>query len=139
MFFFRTHPNARAPYKGSAEAVGWDVKSIQDIDIPPHSRMLIGTGLAVDPPKWTYIQVAPRSGLALKGIDVAAGVIDPDYTGEIKVLLVNMTSKPFEVRTGDCVAQLICERYAPGIISEADSSLAKQTIRGAKGFGSSGR
>ena len=75
--------------------------------------MLITTGLAMTPPVRTYRCIASCSGLALKGIDVAGGVIDPDYEGEVKIIPCNNTSEPFEVKEGDRVAQLICEFFEP--------------------------
>jgi dUTP pyrophosphatase len=71
-------------------------------------RMLVSTGIAVVLPKGVYGRVAPRSGLAVKhGIQVGAGVIDPDYTGEVKVVLFNHGEKDFEVKKGDRIAQLV--------------------------------
>jgi dUTP pyrophosphatase len=63
------------------------------------------------PPKGCYIRIAPRSGLALKkGIQIGAGVIDPDYTGEIGVVVFNQGKDNFEVRPGDKIAQIILEQ-----------------------------
>jgi dUTP pyrophosphatase len=78
--------------------------------INPGECSTVGTGIGISLPIHTYGCIAPPSGLATKhGIDMGAGVINWDYTGEIKVLLVNHSSKPFIIAQGDCIAQLILE------------------------------
>jgi hypothetical protein len=85
----------------------------------------------------TYARVAPRSGLALKsGITVGAGVVDSDYRGEIKVLLFNHGTEPFEVTHGMRITQLILENYSSLPIVQVDTLL--ETQRGDSGFGSTG-
>ena len=81
-----------------------------DVNITAKSRKPAPTGLAALAPPGTYIRVAPRSGLAMQHIDVAAGVIDPEYCGEIKIVLVNRGPRDFKVEQGARVAQLILER-----------------------------
>jgi dUTP pyrophosphatase len=84
-----------------------------------------------------YGRVAPRSGLTVKhGIHVGAGVIDPDYTGEIKVALFNLGDVPFEIKKGDRIAQLVLERCETPDVHEIDT--LDETGRGAGGFGSTG-
>jgi dUTP pyrophosphatase len=73
-------------------------------------RKLVQTGLAAVPPPHMYLRIAPRSGLARKGIDVGAGVVDADYRGEIRVLLINNSPKPLTVQPGDRIAQMILEQ-----------------------------
>ena len=80
---------ARIRTKGSKLAAGHDLYSIEDILIPPSSPALGKIGLAVAVSEGTYGRLAPRSVLATKGITVDVGVIDADYRGEVKVLLVN--------------------------------------------------
>jgi dUTP pyrophosphatase len=88
-------------------------------------------------PNGVYGRVAPRSGLAVKhGIQVGAGVVDPDYTGEVKVVLFNHGDKDFEVKKGDRVAQLILERCETPEVEEVGT--VEDTERGAGGFGSTG-
>jgi dUTP pyrophosphatase len=98
---------------------------------------MVSTGIAIGIPNGTYGRVAPRSGLAAKhGIDVGAGVIDPDYTGEVKVILFNNSDNDFEIKKGDRIAQLILEKVLTPEIKEL-GELAK-TLRGEGGFGSTG-
>ena len=96
---------ARIPTKGSKLAAGHDHYSIEDILIPANNRALVKIGLAIAVPKGTYSHIAPRSGLATKGITLDAGVIDADYRGEVKVLLVNYGKLDYKVKIGELIAQ----------------------------------
>ena len=122
--------------QGTTEAAGYDIRANEKLVIPEHSRKLVSTGIKVKLPVGTYGRIAPRSGLAVKSIDVAAGVIDRDYTGEIRVLLVNNSDFAFKVNIGDRIAQLVIERIAT-VKFELVKSLTG-TERGEKGFGSTG-
>ena len=98
------------------------------------------TGLYVEIPEGYEIQVRPRSGLAAKyGISVAnaPGTIDPDYRGEIKVILVNLSNEVFELKPGERIAQLVVAQFTR-IEWESVEQLS-DTERGAGGFGSTGR
>ena len=128
--------NGILPTKATDEAAGWDLHSTEDVVIPSHSRQLVNTGLCFTTPPNTYGRIAPRSGLAVKEIDVAAGVIDRDYTGELKVILVNHGNSNFTVTKKDRIAQLIIERIAPTKLVIAQK--LEVSSRGGKGFGSSG-
>ena len=119
------------PTRGSGGAVGYDLYSNCDGVIAKGKRGLISTGIAV------YGRVAPRSGLAVKhGIQIGAGVIDPDYTGEISVVIFNMGDADFEVKKGDRVAQLVLEKCETPPVEEI--GLLQETLRGDSGFGSTG-
>ena len=132
----KCHQDAVLPKRGSTLSAGSDLYSVLDYIIEPKSRCLISTGLKMQFPHNVYARIAPRSGLALKnGIDVMAGVIDPDYTGEIKVLLYNTSDIKFEVQKGDRIAQIIFEKYYNFDFEEGDLS---ETSRSDSGFGSSG-
>ena len=133
----KLNQNATLPTRGSGGAVGYDLYSTEEVVVPPTHRALVGTGIAIVLPVGVYGRVAPRSGLAVKhGIQVGAGVIDPDYTGEIKVVLFNHGDKDFEVKKGDRVAQLILERCETPEVEEVGT--VEETERGAGGFGSTG-
>ena len=104
-------PDAKLPTKATKKSIGYDIYAINNLQVPANNNQLIDTGLAMTPPQGSYIRIAPRSGLASKKkIQIDAGVIDPDYTGEIKVLLSNHSSKPFQVNQGDKIAQIILEK-----------------------------
>ncbi len=130
------------PQYETANAVGLDVRAntTEAIRLAPLERVLVPTGLYVEIPEGYEIQVRPRSGLAAKyGISVAnaPGTIDPDYRGEIKVILVNLSNEVFELKPGERIAQLVVAQFTR-IEWESVEQLS-DTERGAGGFGSTGR
>jgi len=134
----RLHPSAILPMQGSPLAAGADLSCIEAFTLEPGERKLAPTGLAVEIPPGFYGRVAPRSGLAVKhGIDTLAGVIDADYRGELRVLLINLGSAIVSFAAGDRIAQLIIERAAACDYSWSDD--LSDTERAAGGFGSTGR
>ncbi|XP_069492357.1 uncharacterized protein [Ambystoma mexicanum] len=91
-------------------AVGFDLCSSQTETIPPKERHLIPTDLVLIPPPETYIRLAPKSGLAWRfGIDVLAGVIVPDFRGDVKLLLHNHGEEASQIQAGDQIAHVILE------------------------------
>lgn len=129
------------PEYQTAQAVGLDVRAniSEVITLGPLERVMVPTGLYFQIPEGYEIQVRPRSGLAAKhGITVinTPGTIDPDYRGELKVLLVNLSNEPFALQPGERVAQLVFARYERLAWEEAVELDA--TERGAGGFGSTG-
>ena len=113
---------AQLPAKAHEDDAGFDLYSDRDFIVYPETRRLIGTGIAVAIPRGYYGRIAPRSGLAFKnGIDVLAGVVDAGYRNEVGVILINFGDKPFEIKNGDRVAQLIIEKVELNSIqSESD-------------------
>src|SRR5210317_29167 len=131
----RLNEHATLPARGSPLAAGYDLSSSEDVSIPKGTRGLVGTGIAFTVPHETYGRIAPRSGLAVKkGIQVGAGVIDPDYTGEVKVVLFNHGDEDFVIKKGDRIAQLIIEKIEMPEVKLVDELLV--TERGEGGFGS---
>ena len=126
----------KKPTRGSDEAAGYDLYAAETITITKRTRSLVNTGVKMRVPHGTYGRIAPRSGLSLKGIDIGAGVIDRDYTGEIRVLLVNTSDFDLKVQIGDRIAQIVLERHANCDIEIVDSLAT--TSRGDGGFGSTG-
>ena len=128
---------AVAPKRGTAQSAGYDLAASEVTTLPPHSRTPVGTALALAfGADDFYGRIAPRSSLAKRGIDVAAGVVDADYRGEVLVMLVNTTAEPFEIAAGDRIAQLVLERiYTP---EPVQVEALDATARGAGGFGSTG-
>jgi dUTP pyrophosphatase len=107
--------------------------------LKPLERALIPTGLFIELPVGYEAQVRPRSGLAAKnGITVlnTPGTIDADYRGEIKVILVNLSNTPFEIKHGERIAQMIIAKHET-VIWQPVAQLS-ETARGEGGFGSSG-
>lgn len=127
------------PSYATPHAAGADLRSAAELIIPPGGTRLVPTGYAIALPEGYEGQVRPRSGLALRnGITVlnSPGTIDSDYRGELMVMLINLSSYPYEVGVGDRIAQLVVAP-APQVrfveVEELD-----ETERGEGGFGSTG-
>jgi len=129
--------SAKVPMRQTDRAAGYDLYSAETATIEPNSRKLIGTDIAIAIPEGTYARIAARSGLATKySIDVGAGVIDADFRGEVKILLINNSTKPFEIKKHDRVAQMILEKNMTPEISIMKN--LPPTERGGQGIGSTG-
>lgn len=139
--FTRLSDAGLAPKRAHADDAGHDLHAAEGASIAPGERMSIGTGIAVEIPEGHAGLVLPRSGLAARhGISVvnAPGLIDAGYRGEVRVLLLNTDRHDvFEVAPGDRIAQLLIVAHASPEVVEADS--LEETVRGAAGFGSTGR
>jgi len=128
------------PAYATEHAAGMDVVAAEAVVLAPGARHAVATGFAIAIPEGFEVQVRPRSGLALKhGVTClnTPGTIDADYRGEVKVILANLGSEPFEVKRGERIAQLVpaaVQRAAFVEVAELD-----ETARGAGGFGSTGR
>jgi len=135
--FAKLTENAFPPSKGSKLAAGFDLHSAYDYEIPAHGKVIAKTDLQIRVPDGTYGRVAPRSGLAAKHfIDIGAGVVDQDYTGNVGVVMFNHNDAPFVIKKGDRIAQLVCEKICYPELEEVESLEA--TDRGEGGFGSTG-
>lgn len=135
------HFCAGIPQYQSSQASGCDIgASIEkEITLKPGERALVPTGLVLDIPEGYEIQVRPRSGLAIKnGIALvnSPGTIDSDYRGELKIIIINLGDKNFEIKKGDRIAQLVLAPVIQAQFIEADE--LSKTDRGAGGFGSTG-
>ncbi len=129
------------PAYESAQAAGMDLLACidDDITLPPGERALVPTGLMLELPAGVEAQVRPRSGLALRhgvGLVNSPGTIDPDYRGEVGVLLINWGAEPFVIRRGMRIAQLVLARYLTA--SWQPTAELAETSRGSGGFGHSG-
>jgi dUTP pyrophosphatase len=128
------------PARATEHAAGLDIVAAEDVTLAPGQRRAVATGFAVAIPHGYELQVRPRSGLALKhGITClnTPGTIDSDYRGEVKVILANLGSEPFEIRRGERIAQLV---PAPVLHANFDEvSQLSETTRGSGGFGSTGQ
>jgi dUTP pyrophosphatase len=121
-------------------AAGMDVVSAESLTLAPGARAAVATGFAIAIPEGFEVQVRPRSGLALKhGITClnTPGTIDSDYRGEVKVILANLGSEPFEIVRGERIAQLVPAQVQRAAFREVEA--LDSTTRGAGGFGSTGR
>lgn len=143
----RLSPDAQFPTRAYKESAALDLSAhllsspgghTFTLTIQPNSVKLIGTGLAMRPAPNHLILICSRSGLATRGVFVAnaPGVVDPDYTGEIKVALFNGGMEPHYVKHQDRIAQALIVPFIVGDIEEL--SEFPPTARGERGFGSSG-
>ena len=134
MPFVKISTNAVTPTRATEGSVGLDFYSPADYIIPPHNQLLIPTQIKLQIPLGYYGRLASKSGLAiLHQLHVGAGVIDPDYTGEIMVLLINTVSGVHPIKRGDPIAQLILETVSIPILREVKE--LPPTTRGAHGCG----
>jgi dUTP pyrophosphatase len=131
------------PEYATALSAGMDLRAAiapnESITLAVGERRLIPTGLKIGLPPGFEAQVRPRSGLAVKhGVTVlnSPGTIDADYRGEVKVILVNHGTTPFEIRRGDRIAQMIVARHATVRWFETDELSSSE--RGEGGFGHTG-
>ena len=132
--FVKMSTNAVTPTRATEGLVGLDFYSPADYIIPPHSQLLIPTQIKLQVPLGHYGRLASKSGLAiLHQLHVGAGVIDPDYMGEIMILLINTASRVHPIMKGDPIAQLILEKVSVPILRELKE--LPSTTRGAHGCG----
>lgn len=133
-------PGATAPTRATEGAAGYDLTAKKPATLIPGERALVSTGVSLALPAGLAASVRPRSGLAANhGITVlnTPGLIDPDYRGEIKVILYNAGHQPFWVNRGDRIAQLTFEPIITPELEQVDC--LDETERGTGGFGSTGR
>lgn len=133
------HENATIPKYQTTGSAGMDLHSVEDMELWVGETKAIPTGIAISVPDGHEAQIRPRSGLAVnRQVTVlnSPGTIDSDYTGEIKVILINHSDEIFRIKRGDRIAQIV---FAPvsrarfEVVSDLES-----TDRGAGGFGSTG-
>lgn len=129
--------DGRVPTKGTEGSVGYDLYSNENLFIPPGERKLVKTGIKLAPSSNDVLcLIKPRSSLAVKGIDIGAGVCDPDYRNEYKVLLINNSENTFHIVQGDRIAQLLFVKVCKPDFQEVEE--LNQTTRSG-GFGSTGK
>jgi dUTP pyrophosphatase len=133
-------PDARPPERTRPGDAGYDLRCVEPFALEPGERRLVPTGVALALPAGVAGLVVPRSGLAIEhGISVVngPGLVDPNYRGELRVILVNLGAERFEAAAGDRIAQLLLVPFVTPDMQLVDELPASE--RGANGFGSSGR
>lgn len=135
-----SNPDLPLPTRQTQGSAGYDVASAEpEFVLLPGERRLVATGLEIELPPDVECQVRPRSGLALRhGITMpnSPATIDPDYRGELRVILWNAGTEPVPIPRGMRIAQLVFARFETPVVEEAAELSA--TDRGAGGFGSTG-
>jgi len=145
--FFRKDPRVKLPSRAMDDAVGFDIYAFLLTEsgrpstkmVPQKNTVAIPTGIVVKPPPGFFVQCCSRSGLAMKSLFVAnaPGIIDPDYTGEILVLLFNGSYETQYVQHEQRIAQLILSPIVACDIVEVKNPILSKG-RGEAGFGSTG-
>lgn len=141
------HPAARLPLRMTDGSAGYDLHSVEDMEIPPSKctpdgkvdvgRALVPTGLVLELLPGTVGRVGSRSGMSVKSnIEAGAGWIDSDYRGELKIELKNLAAEPYMIKRGDRIAQLMILPLAPVTIEAVTE--VNDTGRDSSGFGSTG-
>lgn len=135
-----SNPDLPLPERATDQAAGYDVRSAEEsVTLAPGDIRLVSTGLVMELPQSVECQVRPRSGLALKhGITLpnSPGTIDPDYRGELRVIMQNTGQAPVTLERGERIAQLVFARFETPVVREVDE--VTDTERGTGGFGSTG-
>jgi dUTP pyrophosphatase len=135
----RLHPAAQLPryaHTGPFGDLAADLYAAEGGTLPAGATLVVLTGLVMEFPAGYGALVEDRSGLALRGLTTLAGVIDPGYRGELRIVLSNLSAAPIEVKAGDRIAQLRVVRRIEAQFEEAEA--IGGTPRGAAGFGSTG-
>lgn len=155
------HKDAKLPTRNRLTDAGYDLYSIEDAVVPAahpptlwesfkawltgeplelaNTMVTVHTGIAISCPAGHYYTIDGRSGLAIRGIMPFRGIIDSGYTGEILVILLNHSNKPYVIKKGDRVAQLITHNMIDVLFEQVDEFSPEYNTRGTKGFASSGR
>lgn len=108
------------------------------ISLAPLERVVVPTGIYVDIPEGYEIQIRPRSGVSSKtGMVVVLGTIDSGYTGEIGVIIINLSNEVNQIKNNDKIAQMVVCKVEQAILEEVDE-ITKETERGNGGFGHTG-
>lgn len=134
--------NNQLPAYETSSSAGMDLRAFIDSDIilKPMERKLVPTGLYIELPDGFEAQIRPRSGLAIKnGITVlnSPGTIDADYRGEIKVILINLGTEDFTIKSGERICQMVIARHEKADFVEVTE--ISETERGSGGFGHTGK
>jgi dUTP pyrophosphatase len=134
----RMAPDAVLPTRAHPDDAGLDLFGLEDVILLPGQGRVARTGIAIALPSGCVGLVADRSSMAKKGIKTAGGVIDAGYRGELQIILWNLSADPVQLRAGERIAQLLIMPVATPAVQEV-KEFNQETVRGAKGFGSSGK
>ena len=132
--------HAIIPKRATEGSAGLDISSSVDAIVPTKKWLAVPTGISIAVPSFCYARIAPRSGLTLKhGIQVGAGVVDSDYTGEIKVILFNSSKNAVTINKGSKIAQaVLCPVVHGKFVQFNKVEKIENKDRGDNGFGSTG-
>jgi dUTP pyrophosphatase len=129
-------PNAKAPAYAHAGDAGMDLFSCVEMTLAPGETRPVPTGIQMAIPQGYVGLVWDKSGISIMGVHRLAGVVDAGYRGEVRVVMVNLGTEPFEIKPGMKIAQMLIQPVEAPTIVESES--LDDTSRGAGGFGSTG-
>jgi dUTP pyrophosphatase len=135
----KLHPEAQLPryaHTGPFGDLAADLYAVAATTLDTGATAAVATGIAMEFPATHGALVEDRSGLAMRGVTTLAGVIDPGYRGEVKVVMTNLGAVPVEIKAGDRVAQLRIVRRIEAEFEEVTELV--EAPRGVGGFGSTG-
>ena len=132
----RIHPKAKLPERKHPSDAAFDIATVEEYVLQPGERKAFTTGIAAEFPHGNVALFRDRSSMAAKGIHVLGGVIDANYRGEWKVVLINLGAEPFVVAAGDRIVQCLIRKVEPFDVVEVQS--LSESDRGEGGFGSTG-
>ena len=135
------NPDLPLPDYATPGSSGFDLRACirHDLTLPPGGRALVGTGISIALPAGCEAQIRPRSGLAAEhGVTLlnSPGTVDSDYRGEIRLVVANLGQKPFTIRRGDRIGQMVVAWVERARLVEVTQLPA--TDRGTGGFGHTG-
>ena len=133
----KVSPEATLPTRAHHDDAGLDLYCLEDIVLPVQEGKVTRTGIAMAIPAGHVGLVADRSSMAKRGVKTAGGVIDSGYRGEIHVVLRNISLEEIRIARGERIAQILIIPIATPAVQEVMS--LDETMRGSKGFGSSGK
>lgn len=135
----RLHPEAKLPTRANPDDAASDLYAVEDMTIHPGETKNVDTGLAFAVPAGWYTTINGRSSLNKRGLLAFRGVIDAGYTDRLMVSLTNTGAMPYSVKVGDRVGQLTVHRRIDYTATEVEEFSPTHSMRGSRGFGSSGR
>lgn len=133
------HPDAKMPFRKRDTDIGYDVSSVENVTVMPHSMANIDTGIRVSCPPGSYFTIEGRSSIWINGVSPYRGVIDPGYNGHLRVALMNISDVPYVINVGDRIAQIVAHYQNNIDFAIVEEFGPEYNIRGEDGFGSSGK
>lgn len=129
--------NGKLPQRATEGSAGYDLYAAEDFTLFPDSdSYLVKTDISISLPLNSMGRILSRSSMALKGIHAVAGTIDEDFLGEVKVMLINLSTNEYQIKRGDRIAQLVIIPVLTPSVQQVDE--LDDTARGMGGFGSTG-
>jgi len=135
ILFKKVHPDAKMPTRGHIGDAGYDVYAVEDTIIPTYKTIVVPSGINIAIPPGYYVELHPRSSLALKSVYMKVGILDEGYRGDIGAIVFAL-QYPVTIKKGERIAQIILKKREE--IDFEEVAQLPDSDRGQKGFGSTG-